>query len=221
MNLANDVLPLPWLLAAFLGYVALVAWALSGIDRWRLQRETQRQHLLFASSVAVMVLWLVRTDVMLGLSAHVLGMTALTLLVGWRQAVVGSLFPVVGSVLVGAEPWQTVGLAGLIVAALPIGVTHLLWRISDRLLPSNMAIYLGVCALLGSVLAAALARLAVLGLLLLAGAFTFAAVGKDYLTLLPLTLLPEGVINVIAVSMLAAWRPQWLMTLRQQRYLSR
>lgn len=215
MNLSAHVLPEIWLLTGIVAYGALVLWALAGIDRRRLQREPHRQHLLLASSVAVMVLWLVRSSVVMPeIGLHVLGMTALTLLVGWRQALVGSLFPVLGPVLVGTEPWQMVGLSGLALAALPIGVTNLVWRITERLLPHNLFVYLFVCALCGSALAAALARLAAMALLAIAGTYTIAAISQDHLVLLSLLLLPESLVNVAAVATLAAWRPQWLITLR-------
>lgn len=221
MSLSPDLLPIPWLVAGFLGYGTLVAWALSGIDRWQLRRQTFRQHLLFASSVAVMVLWLVRADGGPGLGVHVLGMTGLTLLVGWRQAMVGSLFPVVAVALAGAEPWQTVGITGIVLAALPIGVTQFVWRASEQLLPRRVITYLLVCALCGSLLAGAVTRLVVLAMLLAVGAYASASIVGDYLKLVMLILVPEGIINVAAVSALALWRPQWLSTLRQQRYLSR
>lgn len=221
MLLSEHLLPLPWLVAGFVGYIALLGWAAAGLDRRRLMRETQRQHLLFASCVAVMSMWLLRSAVEPGVGVHVLGMTALTLLVGWRQAMLGSLFPVVGTVAAGAEPWQTAGLAGLVLAALPIGVTHLIWLAAERALPRRVSVYLVVCALCGSAVAVMLARLLVLCLLLATGAYTLNMLGRDYLSLLALALVPEAIVNAVAVAALAAWRPQWLSTLPRQRYLSR
>lgn len=148
-------------------------------------------------------------------------MTALTLLLGWRQALIGSLFPLVGAVLVGTEPWPTAGLAGLLLAAVPIGVTHLLWRLTERLLPHSLVGYLTVCALLGAAVAAALGRLAVSGLLATTGLYSVASIGQQYLALLPLALLQEGLVNIAAVAAVAAWRPKWLITLPQRRYFSR
>lgn len=221
MNISQELLPIPWLLAGFIAYGALLGWAWSGIDRGRLRQEPQRQHLLFAGSIAVMALWLTDSGASPGLRLHLLGMTALTLLLGWRQALIGSLFPLVGAVLVGTEPWPTAGLAGLLLAAVPIGVTHLLWRLTERLLPHSLVGYLTVCALLGAAVAAALGRLAVSGLLATTGLYSVASIGQQYLALLPLALLQEGLVNIAAVAAVAAWRPKWLITLPQRRYFSR
>lgn len=221
MDLWQELLPVPWLLAGFIAYGVLVGWAWAGLDRWRLRRETQKQHLLFASSIAVMLLWLAGGSILPGPSTHLLGMTALTLLVGWRQAMVGSLFPVIGAVLAGVEPWQTAGLAGVLLAAVPIGITHLVWRLTERVLPHSLFGYLAICAVLGSILAAALGRLAVLGLIALSGVYSLTVIGQYHLSLLPLALLQESLVNIVAVAAVATLRPKWLTTLPQRRYLSR
>jgi uncharacterized membrane protein len=217
----HELLPIPWLLAGFIAYGVLVGWAWSGIDRWRLRRDSQKQHLLFASSIAVMVLWLAGGSVLPGPSAHLLGMTAFTLLVGWRQAMIGSLFPVVGVILAGIEPWPTLGLTGLLLAAVPIGVTHAVWRLTERWLPHSLLGYFAVCTVLGSVIAAGLGRLAVLGLLAATGIYSVAVIGQHHLSLLPLALLQECLVNITAVAAVVVVRPKWLTTLPQRRYFSR
>jgi len=221
MDLSQELLPIPWLLAGFIAYGALLGWAWSGIDRWRLRREAQRQHLLLAGSVAVMALWLTDSGALSGFHVHLLGMTALTLLVGWRQALIGSLFPIVGAVLVGTEPWPTAGLARFLFAAMPLGVTPMLLRPTQRFLPHSLFCYLAVFALLGAAVATALGHLAVSGLLVTTGSYSAARVGQQYLALLPMALLQECLVNIIAVAAVATLRPQWLTTLPQPRYLSR
>lgn len=220
-DLSQQLLPIPWLLAGFIAYAVLVGWAWSGIDRRRLRQEAQKQHLLFAGSIVVMMLWLADDSALFAPGSHLLGMTALTLLVGWRQALVGSLFPVIGAVLVGTEPWSTAGLAGLLLAAMPIGVTYLLWRLTHRFLPYSLLGYLAICTLLGSAIAAALGRLAVVGLLASTGHYSASIIGQQHLALLPQALLQECFINIIAVMVVATLRPKWLTTLPQRRYLSR
>lgn len=198
-----------------------MGWAWSGIDRWRLRRETQKQHVLFAGSIAVMLLWMADGSVLPGPSSHLLGMTALTLLVGWRQAMVGSLFPIAGAVVAGIEPWQTAGLAGVMLAAVPIAVTHWVWRLVERFLPYSLFGYLAISTILASIIAAALGRLAVLGLIVLTGVYSVAVIRHYHLPLLPLALLQEGLVNIGVVAAVAAWRPKWLSTLPRRRYLSR
>jgi uncharacterized membrane protein len=221
MDLPQGLFPVPWLLAGSIAYAMLVVWAGAGIDWQRLKRQPQRQHVLLAGSIGVMMLWLAGGGLMPGIGGHLLGMTTLTLLVGWRQALVGSLFPVIGAALAGVEPWPTAGLAGFMLAAVPIGVTHLVWRISTRTLPRSLLIYLGVCACFGSALAVVLPRAAIGGMLASTGIYALDVIGSKYLSLLPMALLQETVTNLVAIAVLALLRPNWLMTLQQRRHFSR
>lgn len=221
MNLAPDLLPLPLFGAGYLLFAALLVWALTGINYRRWAREPLRQHLFFASSLAIMLLWFVRAGLAPGLGIHFLGMTALTLLLGWRLAMVGALFPLVGSAVVGLESWESLGLNGLLLVALPIGISQAIWRLADRRLPPNLFVYILGCGFFGSLLAAGVARLAVGGVLLAAGMYSWQTLVDDYLVVLPLALFPEGIINGMVVSVLSALRPEWMATLDTRRYLSR
>ena len=221
MNLAPDLLPLPWFGASYVLFGALLLWALIGIDYRRWARESLRQHLFFGASLAVMLLWFVRAGFSPGLGIHFLGMTALTLLLGWRLAMAGSLFALIGSAAIGVESWQTLGMSGLLLVALPIGISHLIWKLADRRLPANLFVYILGCGFFGSLLAAALARVAVGAVMLAGGAYGWETIRSQYVAVLPLALFPEGIINGMVISVLAAFRPEWVATLDARRYLSR
>jgi len=219
VNLSSDLLPKAWLLTAGLIYLALWLWAALGAD-WRgLQRSSYRQHLLFGGALAVLCLWYLRAGVSPGLGIHLLGMTALTLMLGWRLALVASVVPLIGMVVLGREPWSAAAVSALLLAAVPVGVTHLVWRVTERWMPSNLFAYLFVCAFFGGVLSAALARLLVVGLLVVSGSYDGEQLQREYLLLLPLTLLPEGMLNGMLVSVMAVYRPDWLATFDAKRYL--
>lgn len=220
MDLPQGLFPASWLIAGVLAYALLVIWAATGLNWRRLRRLPHKQHAFFAGSTAVTLLWLADNGLLPGAGGHLLGMTALTLLLGWRQAMVGSLFPVICATLVGVEPWSTAGLAGLLLAALPIGITHLLWRISSYTLPRSLFVYLGVCVFCGSILTVVLPRAAISGMLASTGIYTFEVIRREYLSLLPMALLLEAVVNLTVIATLALLRPDWLLSL-QQRYLSR
>lgn len=221
MSLPQGLFPVSWLVAGSLVYAALVIWAGAGIDWRRLQRHTTRQHLLLAGSIAVMMLWSAGREIIPSIGGHFLGMTALTLLVGWRQAMVGSLLPVVGVVVVGIEPWPTAGLAGLMLAALPIGSTYLVWRVSARFLSRGLFTCLGLSTFFGSVLAIVLTRAGVSGLLAGTGIYALDVIGREYLSILPIALTQEALVNLLVITALALFRPHWLQTIQQRQYFSR
>lgn len=218
MNLPST-LPLIWFGVGYALFAALLIWALTGIDFRRWAREPLRHHLFFGASLTVMLLWFIRADVAPGLAIHLLCMTALTLLLGWRLALVGALFPLLGSAVSGAESWLTLGVNGLLLAAVPIGVSHLVWRLADRRLPANLFVYILGCGFFGALLAAATARLGGASIALLFGLQDWDAIRDQYLAVLPLTLFPEGIVNGMVISALAAFRPEWVTTLDARRYL--
>lgn len=219
MNLTSGLIPSIWLSLAVLAYLVLWLWAALGADWQGLRRSSYRQHLLFGGSLAVLCLWFMRAGISPGMGIHVLGMTTLTLTLGWRLALVASVVPLAGMVVLGQETWPAVAVSGLLLAAVPIGVTHLVWRLSERWMPSNLFAYLFVCAFFGGVLSVAVARLSVVAVLLLSGSYDVAQVQREYLLLLPLSMLPEGMVNGMLVSVLAVYRPEWLVTFDAKRYL--
>lgn len=219
MDLAPQALHhyLPGLAAAL--YAVMLLWALRGVDYLALRAAVGRQHAIYGFSVLLMLLWSVRATPQTGLSLHLLGITALTLLAGWRLALLGGLFAVVGSMVLLRESGQSALLATFLLLALPVGVTHLVWCLSRRYLPRQPFVYILVCAFFGSMLASASAHLAV-------AAVTFVAAGgaggngvwSSYAASLPLLLFPEALLNGGVITFLVAYRPEWLATFEVKSY---
>lgn len=198
-------------------YAALWLAVLLSTRRRHLPADPGRQHVLGAAAVAVMTLWLVRAPVEIGYGLHFLGLPALTLILGGRLALLVSILPVLAAVLVGGQPWPAAGLEGLCLAALPVAVVYGVWRLTERFLPPHLFVYIFVCGFFGAVLATLVGRLGLVGLLRLAEPAATPD-GLDFM-LLPLTALPEGVINGMAISVLVVYRPDWVRTFDSRRYL--
>ena len=56
-------------------------------------------------------------------------------------------------------------------------------------------------------------------LLVAAGAYPLERVAYEYLPFLPLMMLPEGFLNGMLVAILAGFRPHWLCSFDERRYL--
>jgi uncharacterized membrane protein len=221
MNLAHGLLSTPWFIAGYVLFGAVLAWTLVGVDYQGFMRQPLRQHLFFGASIAVMLLWLIRAGVTPGFGIHLLGITALTLLLGWRLAMTGAVLALVGMAVIGVEEWITLGLAGVLLVAVPVAVTQTVWRLIDRFLPANLFIYILGCGFFGAAIATATTRLTVGGLLLATGTADWPLISEQYLPVALLTLFPEGFINGMVIAAFAAYRPDWLATLDMRRYLDR
>jgi uncharacterized membrane protein len=102
---------------------------------------------------------------------------------------------------------------------IPILLTQGLLRLSQWYLPHNFFIYILLNAFFAAGLSSLVARLAVVGLLLLAGVQQYDAVAYEYLPWLPMMFLSEALINGMVMTMLVALRPEWVCSFDDDLYL--
>lgn len=221
MNLAHDLLPYSWLIGGYLIFGAALSWAVFRMDFKGLLSHPRRQHLLFGASIAVMCLWLIRAGITPGLGVHLLGISSLTLLLGWQLAMVGALAALIGSGFMGHEDWISLGIVGVLLVVVPVSVTHAIWRITYRYLPPNLFIYTLGCGFFGAGLATLAARLSVAALLFAGGSLSWWTIRTEYLPISLLTLFPESFINGMVIAAIAAYRPEWLATFDTERFLGK
>ena len=211
--------PLAWTIAlALIGAIALLV-ALRHLP-WRiLLTSPTAQHIVGAATLVLIGFWLVRAGITPGLSAHFLGVTALTLLVGWPIAVVVTLIASVTVGALGVTPWPLVPLEFVAGGVLPVAVSHGVRVALERTLPPNLFVYLLGCGFAGGVVAGLVSRGTNAALLLLSGAWESGRVGDELGVIVALLTLPEGVINGIIVSVLAVYRPDWVKEFDDRRYI--
>ena len=65
-------------------------------------------------TVALMVLWLLRVDVLPGLSFHLLGVTSLTLMFGWSLAIVSATVALAAVTLTVSGDWLAFSVNALV-----------------------------------------------------------------------------------------------------------
>jgi len=82
-------------------YVGIYGYVLKHIDFSLLFKHKRIQHLVFGAGVSVFVLWLFRAGIYDGLTVHFLWLTALTLTLGFRYAVLISGLVLLGITVVG------------------------------------------------------------------------------------------------------------------------
>ncbi|ROR29527.1 energy-coupling factor ABC transporter permease [Inmirania thermothiophila] len=201
-----------WLLA-----VPLLLWAVTRTP-WRRLAGGPGLHLLLGGAVALMVLWRVRAGLPAGPELHFLGLTAATLVLGPAPAVLAGALAALGLLLAGAAAAAPLGLNLLAGVALPVAVTQGLLRLARRRLRRQFFVYVMVNCFLAAGLAAATAVLAASALVALGGGGAVRLL-PDYLALLPLLMLPEGLLNGMVVALLAAFRPEWVASFDPRRDL--
>lgn len=212
--LSDTSLTLGWL-----GYVPLLLWAAARTGWVELFSDTRRQHLLFGAVFALFALWMVRRDFDTGVSYHLIGMTAVTLLLDWPLAVLGGLLAQIGLLAMGRQDLAAMGVNGLLLIGLPVLVTEACALIVERAQPRNLFVYIFCSGFLAAALTALLCLLAGLGLLWLDGRFAMPEWIEDFVGYLWLMIFPEAFINGMVVSALVVFCPEWLDTFDRTRYL--
>ncbi|GGY72416.1 energy-coupling factor ABC transporter permease [Marinobacter zhanjiangensis] len=218
MGLTNDLFPRWLLLLTALLFAGVLLRAIRQTD-WQWLRSEQRiQHCLFGAAVVLGFLWQLRAGLSPGLSIHIFGMTAVTLMLGWPLAVFSGLLALVIVVITGREPLSLFAVNGLITVMVPALVTHGIMRWERWVNFRNFFAYIFFCGFFGAGASVAAAGLTMVGLLWLTGVYDWYHLVHDYLRYLPLFLLPEGFVNGVVVTGLMVFHPELLATLDERRY---
>ncbi len=218
MNIRFDLLPAPWHWTAAALYGILLLHLVRRAPWARLKDATQLNAWL-GTCVMLMVLWSVKTSLLPGVEYHYLGATLLTLMFGWRLAMAGMSLVLAASTLGGAIDPPSYPLNALVTGFVPVGVSHALLKGSERFLPPNFFIYVFLPGYWGAALAMICTVLAGWALLWLGGAYPFHTVADRYFPLLLLLAVPEGMITGMLIALLVVFRPAWVSTFDDDRYL--
>lgn len=208
-------------LTALLVALALIAMAQQRALWQQLLATPLYQRLLLGASLALLPLWLLRAGLHQGLSIHFLGLTALTLLLGWRLALLAGTLTLLALTGFGVDSPTLLGSELLLGVVLPVLVSQLLFLASWAWLPRHLFVYLFVAAFLGG---AVTISVKVLGTALwagLSGAYPWHTVEENYLSIWPLLLFPEALLNGMTMTLLAVYRPHWVHSFHDRVYLGR
>lgn len=220
MSIAANLIPF-WI-SVILWTVLLTTFALAArYADWRaLRRQPYRYHLLFGGMLLSVLLWLISVRIVEGLWLHFLGATTLTLILGWRFAIVaGSAASLVYTLLIG-EPLAAVAPAWLLTIAIPVTVSRWLVHALHRLKSHNLFIYMLGAGFGGGMLAVLASAIVAIFLLSLIGQHGWVEQALANWPLITLVLFPEGFINGMIVTALTVFYPSLVKTFDDAYYLS-
>ena len=212
MSITAGLLSGMWLWVVYLLYFAALIVAVLHTP-WRVVFNNRGlQHLFFGATVILMLLWSMRAGISPGLSIHFLGLTALTLILGWDLAIISATLVLLAMTLIGKEAWEGVAVNGLCLVVLPAFATTLIHRFVEAKLPKNFFIYLFLCGFLGASLVVALSGLSMGVLLWLDGVYPWSKIDHEYVSYLPLIMFPEALLNGILMTGIMVFYPDWIRT---------
>ncbi|MCH7372366.1 MULTISPECIES: energy-coupling factor ABC transporter permease [Aeromonas] len=207
--------------AALLLWLVLLAASLRGSLLRTLHDNPLYQHLCLGSAIALVPLWYLRAGLHEGLEIHFLGLTSLTLLLGWRLALLAPCLTLLILGYFGVTDLADFGAQALIGIGLPVATSWLLFLASWAWMPRHLFVYLFVAAFLGGALSISFKMIASALLMGLDERYSWQVISADYLSIWPLLLFPEALLNGMAMTLLAVYRPHWVNTFFDREYLGR
>lgn len=182
--------------------------------------DSRFTHVLFGASVGVLLLWSLHAGVPPVFNFHLLGVTALTLMLGWQFASLAVALVLLGITLNGQAEWASFGVNFLVMGGIPIALTWRLLQLAQRRLPHNFFIYVYINAFLAAGLSILAAAGIGAGLLWLTGTQTAAWLGHQYLPYFPLMFFSEAVLNGMVMTLMVALRPAWVCSFDDELYIN-
>lgn len=207
-----------WVVVGVLIYALVLFLAVRHAQWWRL-RNQRDLNVLISAILGVLFIWTMKADYVSTLNLHLLGATLLTMMFGWAFAIVGISIVIVLATAFQGDSWSVLPWNVLLTGILPILVSHRIFRFTDRRLPNNFFIYIFACTFFGAALAMATVVIATTGMHVLSGAFSLDYMGYNYFQYGLLLMFPEAFITGMLMSIFVAYRPHWVCTFDDSRYL--
>lgn len=208
-------------MALFLNMLALCILITTWVnDNWRMLRHSSLlQHLLFGSAAIITFIWVFSAKLEQGLDIHFLLITTLTLMLGFRYALLAGVLIVATNSLFNAYSPTAMGALYLSHIVLPAAVTYVAYAVLYHRLPRHPFIYIFLNAFIAAALAIAAAHLAHAGWALATDTLSAKQIWENYLVITPLVMFPEALLNGMAVTLMVVYRPNWLITFNDKEYI--
>jgi uncharacterized membrane protein len=217
MNLISDNIPTHWLWPLWLAAAAM-AWLILRRARWAMLRDPHNLHVFLGAAVAVLSLWLIKTGIKPGLSFHLLGAAALTLM--FRPLF--ALFAI-GLISAGLAIWQgqyaAIPANWLLMGAVPVSVSWGIYRLVDSKLPNHLFVYIFLNAFFGAALSAVAVGLAATVFDAVAGTYPLHYLLDEYLPYYLLLAWSEAFATGMLITIMVIYRPEWVATFDDRRYI--
>lgn len=213
---------IPLWLNVILGVVMLVCvLGAAATAQWRrLQAASERQHVLLGGLTALLLLWLLSLQVIEGVWLHLLGVTSLTLICGWRFTILGTTLVLAVYLLLQPHSMAAMPLAWLFSVLVPATVTRLLALLLRRHGFRNLFVYMLGAGFGGGLLSVLCMAVLAVPTFWLLGQAEWVGRALASWPFLALLMFPEGFINGMVVTSFTVFYPDVVKTFDDDFYLN-
>ena len=218
MNFPDGLFSVPWIWTAQVIYLGVLLYAVLSAP-WRRLHDSEQLHVFLGVCVSLMVLWTLRAGILPGLNFHFLGATLLVLMFGWRLALIGLALVLAATTLSGKSGLSAYGLNALLMTLVPVLVSHAVQRLAVRSLPKHFFVYVFVQGFFNAGIAMACTGIVSSLAFLAGGVYSADRLASDYLPIYLLMVFPEALLTGSAISLMVVYRPTWVGSFDDERYL--
>lgn len=217
----NLLLPIPSLLFWLSSVCALsvALWSLKTAAWQKLFAMGERQHMWLGAIALLSLGWTVMgVNVQGVLRLHPMLITSLTLIFGFRLAIIAAMVSIIVTTYFTHASWQAVPFVWLCSACIPASVTYILWRVISLTRIQNLFLYTLGVGFVGGLLTPLVTGVSTITTLWIFQFEYFPLLWHNaYLFLL--FIFPEGFLNGMIVSALAVMTPHLVKTYDDDFYL--
>lgn len=199
-------------------FVSILVLALR-LAPWRKLRDGEQLNVFLGTVVALILLWQIDTQVQPGLSFHLLGVTAMTLMVGWSLSIIGVTLALCGVAFNAGSGWEGLALNAMLSGVVPATLTQVLLILIRWYLPKHFFVYVLVNGFLTAGVVGMVTGYLATWLLVLSGAYSFAHLSESVLPFFPLMFMPEAFLNGWIMAVLVVFKPRWVYSFSDEQYL--
>ena len=218
MNLISAHIPTLWLWLFWLGALGL-GGLLARRAAWSMLLNRANLNIFLGATVAVLGLWLIKAGIRPGLNFHLLGATALTLMFRPLFALL-ALGLITAAISLWNGQYAAFAANWMIMGAVPVGVSWAIYRLVDGKLPNHLFIYIFLNAFFGGAIALMAVGMTSTGFAALTGAYSLNYLLEEYLPYYLLMAWGEAFATGMMVTLMVIWRPEWVATFDDRRYLN-
>lgn len=217
MNLVSAHIPSAWTVALWLLLAGLfvLMWHKAA---WPVLKTPGNLNVLLGATVILLGLWLIKTGVRPGLNFHLLGATALTLMFRPWFAILALALVIAGLTLHNGE-FNAYPANVLLMAVLPVSVSWTIYRLVDRKMANHVFIYIFLNCFFGAGIAIAVVGIAATLIATALGVYSLNYLLENYLPFYMLMAWAEAFSTGMIMTVLVVYKPEWVATFDDQRYL--
>lgn len=205
-------------LGALVLYLSSLLFVLKRIDWASLKADRPRQLALVNATALLSVFWFFRLTPPQAPDLHFLLVTALTLTLGFRLALISASVVLLALLVFGQIDWSLVGIYGLTTVMVPVTLSYSVYAWLFHRLTRHFLVYVFLCAFLPAALVLSISMGLMGGYMIVDGLYEFQAINDNYWLVIVLLAFPEALLNGAIMTMLVVFKPNWVHTFHDKFY---